>query len=140
MPTEADSAEPLAGRRILVVDDEEDVRIYITTLLEDHGAETLEAGDGAEAITVARSEQPDLITLDLSMPGMDGTEAFKTIRQDPALEQIPICIITGHPEFRQVIYQGTVRPPEGYMDKPLDPNLLLQSVRRILETGAHHRD
>ena len=140
MDTKARSAEPLAGRRILVVDDEEDVRIYITTLLEDHGAETLEARDGEEAIAVARSERPDLITLDLSMPGVDGTEAFKSLRRDPELEQTPICIITGHPELRRLIYErADSRPPEGYLNKPVDAATLLRNVRKILEVGKKSR-
>ncbi len=137
---EPDSAEPLRGRRILVVDDEEDVRIFLTTLLEDHGAETLEASDGAQAVTMMRSERPDLVTLDLSMPGTDGVEAFTAIRADTEISEIPVCIITGHPEFRQVIYQSSVRAPEGYLDKPVNEGDVVRTVRRILETGRRGED
>ena len=70
------AAAALAGRRILVVDDEEDVRVFLSTVLEDAGAEVLQATDGDEAIAIMVREKPDLVTLDLSMPGKDGVETF----------------------------------------------------------------
>jgi two-component system, OmpR family, phosphate regulon response regulator PhoB len=123
----------LAGRKILVVEDEADVRTFLTTLLEDAGAVTIEAQDGDEALEVARREQPDIITLDLSMPGKDGIEAFTELRQDDATEAIPVCVVTGHPEFRKVLYERPVRAPEGYMNKPVDEADLVWNLRRILE-------
>ncbi len=125
----------LKGRRILVVDDEDDVRMFLTTVLQDAGAETLEATDGDEAIAMAKAEKPDLITLDLSMPGKDGVEAFTEMRKDPDVQDIPVCVVTGHPEFRKVIYDRPVKPPDGYMDKPVDEEALVKNLRRILETG-----
>ena len=133
------SAQPLEGRRILVVDDEEDVRIFLTTVLEDHGAETLEATDGDMALEVARREKPDLITLDLSMPGKDGVETFHDLRKDPEVAGIPVCVVTGHPEFRKVIYERVVPPPEGFMGKPVTEDQLILNVRKILETGRHKK-
>jgi len=122
----------LARRRILVVEDEEDARTFLTTVLEDAGAETYEALDGDEALVVARREKPDLITLDLSMPGKDGVQAFVELREDDELADIPVCIVTGHPEFRKVIYDKPVRAPEGYMNKPVDEDDLIFNLRRIL--------
>ncbi len=122
----------LSGTRILVVEDEDDARLFLTTVLQDAGARTLEATDGDQAIAVARRERPDLITLDLSMPGKDGVEAFIEIRGDDDLAEIPICIVTGHPEFRTLIYDRPVRPPEGFMNKPVDDEDLVYNIRRIL--------
>ena len=133
------AAAPLAGQRILVVEDEDDARVFIRTVLEDVGAETFEAVDGDEALAVARREKPDLITLDLSMPGKDGVEAFTELRKDPDIAGIPVCIITGHPEFRKVVYDRAVMPPEGYMEKPVQPDDLSQNLRRILDL-ADKRD
>jgi twitching motility two-component system response regulator PilH len=116
-----------------VVDDEEDVRTFLTTVLEDAGAEVLTATDGDEALAVASREKPDLITLDLSMPGKDGIEAFTELRKTPGLEEMPVCIVTGHPEFRKLIYDRPVPPPDGYMDKPVDEDELVSNIRRILE-------
>jgi CheY-like chemotaxis protein len=129
-PTEA---EPLAGRKILVVDDEEDVRIFLTTVFEDAGAEVCQATDGDEAIEVAKREQPDLISLDLSMPGRDGVEAFYELRRTPETEEIPVCVVTGHPEFRKVIYDKPVPPPEGYLEKPVDEDKLISYCTHIIE-------
>jgi Fe-S oxidoreductase/CheY-like chemotaxis protein len=126
-------AVPLQGRRILVVDDEEDIQVFISTVLEDAGAEVFVASDGDEAIEVARREKPDFITLDLSMPGKDGVEAFAELRRTAGLEAIPVCIVTGHPEFRKTIYDRAVPPPEGYMDKPVDEEKLVSTIYRILE-------
>jgi CheY-like chemotaxis protein len=125
--------EPLAGRRVLVVDDEEDVREYLKTVFEDAGATVIEATDGDQAIAMANTEKPDLITLDLSMPGKDGVEAFGDLRRDPATEEIPVCIVTGHPEFRQVIYDRVVPAPEGYLEKPVDEDKLVAYSAHILE-------
>jgi CheY-like chemotaxis protein len=123
----------LAGRRILVVDDEPDVLTFYSAVLEDNGATVFQAADGDTAIEIARREKPDMITLDLSMPGTDGGEVFETLRQEAGLAQIKICIITGRPELRRLIYDRAVLPPEGYLDKPVDDEALLWNVRKILE-------
>ena len=128
-----EEAEPLAGRRILVVDDEEDVRTFLVTVFEDAGAEVLAAASGDEGIAIARAEKPDLISLDLSMPGKDGVETFVELRRTPETEEIPVCVVTGHPEFRKVIYDRPVPPPEGYLGKPVDEDKLVAYVHHILE-------
>lgn len=125
----------LAGRCILVVDDEDDARTFLATVLQDAGARVLEAASGDEAISIARDKRPDLITLDVSMPGKDGVETFDEMRRDPATSAIAVCVITGHPEFRKVIYDRTAVPPEGYMDKPVQEKELVDNLRRIFELG-----
>jgi Fe-S oxidoreductase/CheY-like chemotaxis protein len=132
-------ALPLHGRRILVVDDEPDIRVFLRTVLEDAGAEIYEAADGNQALAVARRTKPDLITLDLSMEGKDGIETFAELRSDPSIRDIPVCVVTGHPEFREVIYQRAVPVPDGYMDKPVKEDELVDNLRRILELAEHHK-
>ena len=127
----------LTKTKILVVDDEPDILEFISTVLEDNGAIVVRAHDGKEALELARREKPDLITLDLSMPEMDGSQVFEALRKDTELKQIPVCIISGKPELRRLIYQRTVPPPEGYLDKPVDEKGLLLNVRKILSL---HRD
>ncbi len=122
----------LTGLRILVVDDEPDTLAFIVAVLEDSGAEVIEACDGNEALDLARREKPDLVTLDISMPGKDGGQVFEEMRSDPALRDIPVCIISGRPELRRLIYQRTVPPPDGYLDKPIDEKSLLLNVRKVL--------
>jgi len=124
---------PLAGRKILVVDDEEDIRTFLVTVFEDAGAEVTEAADGDECIAKAKTFKPDLISLDLSMPGKSGVDAFVELRKTEGLESIPVCVVTGHPEFRQVIYDRPVPPPEGYLNKPVDEDKLVSYVAHIIE-------
>ena len=128
-------AHSLERYKILVVDDEPDVLVFYSTLLEDNGAHVIQASDGDTALELARSEKPDLITLDLSMPGTDGGKVFEVLRKDPDLSQIRVCIITGKPELRRLIYDRPVPPPEGFLDKPVDDETLLLNVRKILEVG-----
>jgi len=127
----AAEAAPLQGRHILVVDDDEDIRTFLLAVFADAGARVSEAGDGDEALAVAVGGQPDLITLDLAMPGKDGIVTFCELRSTPETEHIPVCIVTGHPEFRSVIYDRPAIPPEGFMSKPVDPEELVRTVRRI---------
>lgn len=123
----------LEGWRIMVVDDQEDFRSYLLAVLADAGAQISEASDGREALDAARRFKPDLITLDLSMPGHDGIATFRDLRSSPETEAIPVCIVTGRPEMRSLIYDRPARPPEGYMDKPIDPKRLVDTIRRILD-------
>jgi CheY-like chemotaxis protein len=118
---------------LVVVDDEPDQLEFLSTVFEDNGATVFRASNGDEALEVARREKPDLLTLDLEMPGRNAGEVFEIMRTDPDLEAIKVCIITGHPELRRLIYDRTVRRPEGYLDKPVDERRLLLNVRKILK-------
>ena len=124
---------PLQGRKILVVDDEDDARVFISTVLADAGATIVEATEGDQAIELARKEKPDLITLDISMPGKDGVEVFRELRGSSDTAGMSICVVTGHPEFREVIYAAHAEKPDGYMNKPVSPEDLVNGVRHILE-------
>jgi Fe-S oxidoreductase/ActR/RegA family two-component response regulator len=128
-----DVGRALEGRRILIVDDEDDARTFLKTVLADAGATTVEASDGEQAIELAKTEKFDLITLDISMPGKDGVEVFRELRGSPDTEGIAICVVTGHPEFRKVIYEVPVEKPNGYMNKPVSAEDLVEGLRRILE-------
>ena len=118
---------------VLVHDDEPDFVMYVSTVLEDNGATVLQAVDGNEAYDMARTEKPDLITLDISMPGKSGVEVFELLRKTDETSEIPVCIITGKPEMRKLIYDRPVPPPEGYMDKPVDEEDILLNVRKVLK-------
>jgi CheY-like chemotaxis protein len=126
-----------AGRKILVTDDEPDFVTYISTILEDNGATLFNAYDGEQAIELARREKPDLMTLDISMPGKSGIEVFDYFRKDGELKSIPICVITGKPELRKLIYERPDSPPEGYIDKPITEKELILNIRKIFEVGLY---
>jgi Fe-S oxidoreductase len=143
-PAEPEVVEPvapakvdtIAGKKILVCDDEPDFVTFVSTILEDNEVEVVKAYNGEEAMELARKEKPDLLTLDISMPGLSGTEVYEKLKSDPDLKDIPVCIITGKPELRKLIYQRSTRVPEGYLDKPITEEGLLLNLRKIFEVVA----
>jgi len=86
--------------RILVVDDSEDVRLALMTLLEDIGHQVFEAEDGSEVTAMVLSGSPDLVLLDVAMPRVDGFEALKRLKADDATSDVPVIMVTakGRPE------------------------------------------
>jgi len=122
----------LSGYTILVVDDDADAREFIGTVLSDASATIVEAKDGFEALEVALREKPDLVTLDITMPGKTGAQVYEEMREHPDLKGIPVCIVSGQPELRKLIYQRVVPPPDGYLDKPINEGALMLIVRKLL--------
>lgn len=127
----------LTGRKIVVADDEPDQVIYLKSVLEDHGAEVHTAEDGDAALELSKRLKPDLLTLDLAMPGREVTEIFDILRGQSDLADLKICIITGRPEMRKLIYERMDAPPDGYLDKPVEEEELILAVRKILEIKVH---
>ncbi len=124
------------GKKVLVVDDDEDSRIFVVSIMEGEGWETLEACNGEEALDLVESEEPDLIIMDVSMPVMDGFEALRRLRRSPFTEEIPVIMLTGINEERgATLYNAaalesafSIRGPEAFVDKPVDPDFLLHSI------------
>ncbi len=89
-----DSRGSMRDFKVLVVDDEHDSRVLLTHYLEDFGCQVLTTDDARHGIAMARHERPDLITLDLQMPGMDGWEALRSLKEDPELRKIPVVVVS----------------------------------------------
>ena len=120
-------------KRILVIDDEPDVRTYFTTLLEDAGHETVVAENGQEALEVVKNKRPDLITLDISMPETSGVRFYRDMKENDEYSGIPIIITGISTDFEKFISsRRQVSPPEGYLPKPIDPQELLEMVAKLL--------
>ena len=122
------------SKKILVVDDEQDTVNYLTTLFEDNGYQTVTAGDGLKAVEKARTEKPDLITLDITMPDQSGMRTYRQYKQDTELKQIPVIIITAMGEDVNSFIkrlQGFVEP-EGFMTKPIEPDKLVKMTADLL--------
>ena len=112
------------AKKILVVDDEADVRLFLTTLLEQNGYETITAEDGLAALEVARRENPDLISLDLQMPDKTGTDFYKNLSRDPDLKETPIIVVSAL-SGRYLAVKRAV----AVFDKPIDADEYLAAVR-----------
>jgi DNA-binding response OmpR family regulator len=124
-------------KKILVVDDEPQMVNMLKMALEAASYEVVSAYDGKEGIDKAKQENPDAIILDLMMPGMDGFEACKEMKQDSDLEDIPVLVLTAiSRHFKDTKYgrsQGLELEAEDYIDKPFDPNVLLERLEFLLE-------
>ena len=121
-------------KKILVIDDEPDVRTFFTTLLEDAGHETVVAENGQEALEKVKNQRPDLITLDISMPETSGVRFYREVKESEEYKGIPVIIITGiSTDFGKFIStRRQVPPPEGYLSKPIDQEEFLEMVAKLL--------
>ena len=122
--------------KILVAEDERDIRELVIDTLFDKGYDVLESKDGRETVQTANKEIPDLILLDVMMPGMDGFEVLKKLRENPVTDAIPVVMLTsmGASEGEQYAMKLGVRH---YVSKPFDPETLQATVRVALrEAGA----
>jgi CheY-like chemotaxis protein len=128
------------AKKILVIDDEPNVVRYLTTLFQDHGFDTCATLNADEGYKKAIEEHPDLITLDLLMPDKTGIKLYRELKKDENLRKIPVIVVTGFTpdqfpmiNFKKFIYERSIPGPEGYIEKPIDPDLLLKTVRNALE-------
>ena len=110
------------NRKILVVEDQTDIRKMMKILLELHGFDVIEAGDGYEAVEKAVDENPDLIFMDMAMPVMDGLDSSRTIRRHEGLHDVPIVAVTAYGDF----YADRAREAgcTDILQKPIDFNRL----------------
>ncbi len=123
--------------KVLIIDDEEDTRsIASMSLGLIGGAEVVEACDGYEGVKKAAEEKPDVIILDLLMPGMDGTETFKALKKNPDTEGIPVIFLTvtgKFEEFDNLRAMGAL----AVLTKPFDPTLLTSQITDILNASGN---
>jgi two-component system cell cycle response regulator DivK len=119
------------GKRILVVEDQEDNRRILRDLLTSVGYEIIEAVTGEEGVAMAETGRPDLILMDIQLPGIDGYEATRRVRAHPALRQVPIIAVTSY-----ALSGDDVKAMEAgcddYIPKPFSPRALLAKVRQYL--------
>ena len=127
-------------KKILIVDDELDVRIYVGTLLETSGYEPIAARNGREGLQKAKQVSPDLIILDVMMPQAGGVSMYRELKADRQLREIPVIMLTGVGEksfshylkMLRLKIEDPVPQPNAYLEKPLDHEKLLELVREII--------
>ena len=140
-------------KKILIVDDEPDAISFISSVLEDNGYDYVSADNGVEGLELAKKENPDMILLDLIMPGKSGIVMFQELKKDPQLGKIPVIVVSGASEAlgvdlrnfmikqprrgKEKIVETTgetqFTEPNAYVEKPVDPNELLKVIKENLE-------
>ncbi len=122
-------------RTVLLVEDNYDNRAIYTTILEYHGFAVLSAEDGNSGVEMAKQHHPDLIVMDVSIPGMNGWEATRTLKGSPDTAPIPILVLTAHAmsaDRDRAFAEGA----NAYISKPADPTSVVNAVQRMLAGGT----
>lgn len=115
-------------KKILVIDDDLNIRDYLVSLFTDNGYEAYIAGDVKEGIKEANKVQPDLITLDIEMPGEWGPRFYRQLSQDPKLKNIPVIVISGLSGHQYAVVKAVAS-----LTKPFDRDELLKIVKETLQ-------
>jgi DNA-binding response OmpR family regulator len=123
---------------ILLVDDDPEIREMTTVLLRGAGFAVQTAGSGEEAIYRTQVERPDLILLDINMPGVDGWETLRLLREDERTHHTPVIMFSVNFELREKLY-ALQQGAQDYVTKPFDTDGLLRRIREALSTSAAGR-
>jgi len=129
-------------RSVLVVDDDPDTAVYLTSYLEDHGYQVRHAPDATRALEALASHRPDVVLVDVLLPGRSGLDLLVTLRHDPERRDIPLVLVTGMDEILQhdcrsyLSNHDDITGPNAVLAKPIDPATLLAVLAALLETGA----
>ena len=126
-------------QRILVVDDEPDIRLFLKTVLEDAGFEVMTADNGKHALQQIKERKPDLISLDLVMPKMRGITLLKYLLKNPEWSKIPFIVVTAHArdelgeeDFLKLKADKLLVGPHSYIEKPIVPSEYIQKIKEAL--------
>jgi twitching motility two-component system response regulator PilH len=127
-------------KKVLGVDDDPDVRLFNTTVIEECGYSALEAENGEDALTKVKQERPDLVLLDVLMPRQSGIRFYRELKTDPALKQIRVVLLSGiakktflRSQKALTEFGGAAVPePEHYLEKPVEPETLARTLKQIL--------
>jgi DNA-binding response OmpR family regulator len=119
-------------RRVLCIEDEEEMIDLIRLILERKGFEVLGAVGGQEGLDAVRREKPDLVLLDLMMPDVDGWEVYRQMKADKELQTIPVIVVTAKAQSIDKVLGLHIAKVDDYVTKPFGPGDLLESVDRVL--------
>lgn len=126
------------GKHVLYVDDDVDLRRFVKSLLERHGYQVTIAGTGEAGLEVARAHPPDLIMLDIILPGLDGFEICQQLRGDEGLRGVPVLMLTGMDDAK-LNERAFAAGAQVCMTKPLQADRLLSAVQMVLKSAAQKR-
>lgn len=117
--------------RILIVDDSPTETYRFREILEKHGHQVLEATNGADGVAVARAEQPDLVLMDVVMPGLNGFQATRQLTKDEETAHIPVVIVTTKDQETDRVW-GKRQGARDYLTKPVDEAQLMQTIAGLI--------
>jgi twitching motility two-component system response regulator PilH len=128
------------AKKVLVVDDDPDVRLFNTTVLEEHGYLPLEAENGEEGLRMIRAEKPDLVILDVLMPRQSGIRLYRELKTNADLKDLKVLILSGIAQktflrSQQALTEFGENPvpePEFYIEKPVDADVLAATIRKAI--------
>jgi CheY-like chemotaxis protein len=128
------------GKKILVVDDDPDVRLFNTTVVEENGHTPIEAANGEEALQMIRSEAPDLVILDVLMPRQSGIRLYRQLKTDASMKHIKVMVLSGinkksFLKSQQALAEfggGDVPEPELYLEKPVEADVLAAAIKKAI--------
>jgi CheY-like chemotaxis protein len=128
------------SKKVLVVDDDPDVRLFSVTVLEEHGYTPLEAGDGVEGLKMIKAEKPDLVILDIMMPRQSGIRLYRELKTDKALKKIHVVVLSGIAKRTFMRSQkaltefggAEVPEPEVYLEKPVEAEDLADTIKQVI--------
>jgi two-component system phosphate regulon response regulator PhoB len=129
----------MAKEVILIVDDEEDIRELVELNLRREGYQTLTCDTGERALELVDSKRPDLVVLDLMLPGVDGLEVCKRLKADPDTRQVPVVMLTAKGEEADIV-AGLELGADDYVTKPFSGKVLVARVRRVLRRQMEEID
>ena len=123
----------MKNQLILCVDDNRDIRDLITLILEEEGYSVLASSDGDSALTLIKERKPDLVLLDVMMPGISGLDVLRTLRalSDSSINQIPVIVITAKSQSSD-IDEALTAGATSYIVKPFRPEALIEKVQKFL--------
>ena len=122
--------------RILIVDDSPTEMYKLSGLLEKHGYEVLKAVNGADGVALARQEHPDLVLMDIVMPGLNGFQATRQLSKDPETQGVPVIVVTTKDQETDMVW-ATRQGAKGYLTKPVDEDALTDKIKELLPASTH---
>jgi CheY-like chemotaxis protein len=121
------------AKKVLIIDDEKDMRVYLEALFRKEGYETESAENGDEGLWLAEANRPDLITLDILMPKKSGIKAYRGLRTADTTKGIPIIVLTGLTRLDDFFGDlGDLPRPDALVEKPIDRDSFVQEVERLV--------
>ena len=128
------------SKKVLIVDDDPDVRLFNATVVEESGYTPIEAANGEEGLKIVKKDRPDLVILDVLMPKQSGIRLYRELKTDKALIGIPVIMLSGVAKRTFLRSQKAltefgdkpVPEPENYLEKPVEPEELAREIKQLL--------